>query len=134
MRFPDLVSNMKVTTDCRYNCSPSFNWRKHLDEKTIAGFQATLGRMGYKYQLITLAGFHALNHSMFDLARAYRREGILAYTRLQEAELAAERAGHTATKHQREVGTGYFDLIAETVSSGSASTLALAGSTENEQF
>jgi isocitrate lyase len=117
-----------------YNCSPSFNWRKRLDERTIARFQQELGRMGYKFQFVTLAGFHALNHSMFDLARAYRAEGMLAYSRLQEAEFAAEETGYTATRHQREVGTGYFDLVAETVSSGAASTLALAQSTEAAQF
>jgi isocitrate lyase/hemerythrin len=117
-----------------YNCSPSFNWRKHLDDATIARFQRELGAMGYKFQFVTLAGFHALNHSMFELARGYRESGMAAYTELQQAEFASERHGYTATRHQREVGTGYFDLVASTVSGGTASTLALEGSTEAAQF
>jgi isocitrate lyase len=117
-----------------YNCSPSFNWRKQLDERTIADFQRELGRMGYKFQFVTLAGFHALNYSMFDLARAYAAEGMAAYAALQDREFAAQSRGYTATRHQREVGTGYFDLVAEAVSSGVASTLALAESTEAQQF
>jgi isocitrate lyase len=117
-----------------YNCSPSFNWRRHMDECAVASFQETLGRLGYKYQFVTLAGFHALNHSMFALARAYAGTGMLAYTHLQQAEFAAEADGYSATRHQREVGTSYFDLVATTVSGGSTSTLALAGSTEVEQF
>jgi len=117
-----------------YNCSPSFNWRRHLDEETIADFQRSLGRLGYKFQFVTLAGFHALNHSIFELAHEYATDGMLAYARLQDREFAAEQRGYTATKHQREVGTGYFDLVAEAISSGAASTLALAGSTEAEQF
>jgi isocitrate lyase len=116
-----------------FNCSPSFNWRKHLDEGTIEKFQRELGEMGYKFQFITLAGFHALNYSMFDLARGYADAGMSAYVRLQEAEFAAERVGYTATKHQREVGTGYFDLVAAAITPNS-STVALTGSTENEQF
>ena len=116
-----------------YNCSPSFNWRKHLDDGTIAKFQRELGEMGYKFQFITLAGFHALNHSMFDLARGYAAEGMPAYVRLQDAEFAAEAAGYTATRHQREVGTGYFDLVTSAIAPD-ASTVALAGSTESEQF
>jgi isocitrate/methylisocitrate lyase len=116
-----------------YNCSPSFNWRKHLDDGTIAKFQRELGEMGYKFQFITLAGFHALNHSMFDLARGYAAEGMPAYVRLQDAEFAAEAAGYTATRHQREVGTGYFDLVTSAITPD-ASTVALAGSTESEQF
>ncbi len=116
-----------------YNCSPSFNWRKHLDDGTIAKFQRELGEMGYKFQFITLAGFHALNHSMFDLARGYAAEGMPAYVRLQDAEFAAEPAGYTATRHQREVGTGYFDLVTSAITPD-ASTVALAGSTESEQF
>jgi isocitrate lyase len=116
-----------------YNCSPSFNWRKHLDDGTIEKFQRELGEMGYKFQFITLAGFHALNYSMYDLARGYARSGMPAYVRLQEAEFAAEAAGYTATRHQREVGTGYFDLVASAVTPN-ASTVALAGSTEDEQF
>jgi len=117
-----------------YNCSPSFNWKKHLDDATIAKFQRELGAMGYKFQFVTLAGFHALNHSMFDLARGYRDRGMAAYTELQTAEFASEKYGYTATRHQREVGTGYFDLVATAVSGGNSSTLALEGSTEAAQF
>ena len=116
-----------------YNCSPSFNWRKHLDDGTIEKFQRELGEMGYKFQFITLAGFHALNYSMFDLARGYADEGMPAYVRLQDAEFGAEAAGYTATRHQREVGTGYFDLVTSAITPD-ASTVALAGSTESEQF
>ncbi len=117
-----------------YNCSPSFNWRRNLDDATIAKFQRELGAMGYKFQFITLAGFHALNHSMFTLARDYSDEGMTAYVRLQEAEFASEDTGYTATKHQREVGTGYFDAVLQTLSGGQTSTGALSGSTEEEQF
>jgi isocitrate lyase len=116
-----------------YNCSPSFNWRKHLDDGTIEKFQRELGEMGYKFQFITLAGFHALNYSMFDLAQGYAAEGMPAYVRLQDAEFAAEDRGYTATRHQREVGTGYFDLVASAITPDS-STVALTGSTESEQF
>ncbi|MEV4459338.1 isocitrate lyase [Microbispora sp. NPDC004025] len=116
-----------------YNCSPSFNWRKHLDDATIAKFQRELGHMGYKFQFITLAGFHSLNYSMFDLARGYAEEGMTAYVGLQEAEFAAERLGYTATRHQREVGTGYFDLVSTAIAPDS-STTALKGSTEEAQF
>ncbi len=117
-----------------YNCSPSFNWKKHLDESTIAKFQRELGAMGYRFQFVTLAGFHTLNHSMFELARAYKGEGMAAYSRLQQAEFAAEPQGYTATRHQREVGTGYFDQVAQVISGGAASTLALDESTEAHQF
>jgi isocitrate lyase len=117
-----------------YNCSPSFNWRKNLDEVTIARFQRELGAMGYKFQFVTLAGFHALNFSMFELASGYRDRGMAAYTELQQAEFAAEARGYTATRHQHEVGTGYFDLVAQVVSGGTASTLALEESTEAAQF
>jgi isocitrate lyase len=117
-----------------YNCSPSFNWSAHLDEDTIARFQKELGAMGYRYQFITLAGFHALNASMFELARGYAEHGMTAYVELQNREFAMEEHGYTATKHQREVGAGYFDLVSQTVSGGSSSTLALVGSTEEEQF
>ncbi len=117
-----------------YNCSPSFNWKKHLDDAAIASFQRELAAMGYKFQFVTLAGFHALNHEMFQLAHAYRREGMAAYSRLQQAEFAAERDGYTSTKHQREVGTGYFDEVAQVISGGTSSTVALKGSTESEQF
>jgi isocitrate lyase len=117
-----------------YNCSPSFNWRKKLDDATIAKFQTELGAMGYKFQFVTLAGFHALNHSMFELANAYRDQGMSAYADLQDREFASETYGYTATKHQREVGTGYFDVVSEVISSGRSSTLAYTGSTEAEQF
>ncbi|HEV7168188.1 MAG TPA: isocitrate lyase [Micrococcaceae bacterium] len=116
-----------------YNCSPSFNWRKNLDDATIAKFQRELGAMGFKFQFITLAGFHALNYSMFDLAHGYARNGMSAYVDLQEREFGAEERGYTATKHQREVGTGYFDLVATALNPNSG-TLALAGSTEAQQF
>ncbi|HVG24469.1 MAG TPA: isocitrate lyase [Thermoanaerobaculia bacterium] len=117
-----------------YNCSPSFNWAKKLSAEQIASFQSELGKLGYKFQFVTLAGFHALNFSMFELARQYAEEGMTAYSRLQQAELAAEQHGYTATRHQREVGTGYFDEVAKVISSGESSTTALAGSTEAAQF
>ena len=117
-----------------YNCSPSFNWAKKLDAQQIATFQRELGAMGYKFQFVTLAGFHALNYSMFELARQYREEGMTAYSRLQQAEFASEKNGYTATKHQREVGTGYFDEVTKVISAGQASTIALEGSTEAAQF
>jgi isocitrate lyase len=117
-----------------YNCSPSFNWEKKLDKETIARFQEELGKLGYKFQFVTLAGFHALNYSMFELARTYKDEGMTAYSRLQQSEFAAEQNGYTATRHQREVGTGYFDQVATVISAGQASTIALKGSTEEEQF
>jgi isocitrate lyase len=118
-----------------YNCSPSFNWRKNLDCETIATFQRELGAMGYKFQFVTLAGFHSLNLSMFELARAYRDEGMTAYCRLQQTEFQLEEeASYRAVKHQRFVGTGYFDQVAQTISAGQSSTTALEGSTETEQF
>ncbi|KAK9833387.1 hypothetical protein WJX81_000727 [Elliptochloris bilobata] len=117
-----------------YNCSPSFNWKRHLDDATIAEFQARLGKMGYKFQFVTLAGFHSLNHGIFTLASGYKKRGMSAYAELQEAEFASEAAGYTATKHQREVGTGYFDAVSTVVTAGASSTLALTGSTENAQF
>jgi isocitrate lyase len=117
-----------------YNCSPSFNWKKNLSESDIARFQRELGAMGYKFQFITLAGFHALNHSMFQLARGYKARQMEAYVELQEAEFAAEPQGYTATRHQREVGTGYFDQLTQAISSGQSSLSALSGSTEEEQF
>ncbi len=117
-----------------YNCSPSFNWKKNLDDSTIARFQRELGVMGYRFQFITLAGFHALNFSMFDLAHGYARENMTAYVRLQQAEFAAEAAGYTATRHQREVGTGYFDQVMQVIQAGQSSVTALSGSTEEEQF
>jgi len=117
-----------------YNCSPSFNWRAHLDDERIAGFQRELGELGYRFQFVTLAGFHSLNAAMFDLARGYAAEGMSAYVRLQEHEFELEPAGYTATRHQREAGAGYFDAVMETVSGGTSSTLALEGSTEAAQF
>ncbi len=118
-----------------YNCSPSFNWKQSLDADTIARFQRELAAMGYKYQFVTLAGFHANNLTMFELARAYKETGMTAYSRLQEREFENERlAGYKAVKHQRFVGAGYFDQVAQVISSGHASTVALEGSTEQEQF
>jgi isocitrate/methylisocitrate lyase len=117
-----------------YNCSPSFNWRRHLDSATIAKFQRELGAMGYKFQFITLAGFHSINYGMFDLARRYATEGMAAYAPLQEAELSAEQFGYTGTRHQREVGTGYFDAITQVIQGGRSSVTALTGSTEEAQF
>jgi len=117
-----------------YNCSPSFNWKKKLDERTIRNFQKELGKMGYKFQFVTLAGFHTLNHSMFELAHDYRQRGMAAYADFQEREFLSEEKGYTATRHQREVGTGYFDEVATVVSGGTSSTIALRGSTEEEQF
>ena len=131
--FADAIHAVYPDQMLAYNCSPSFNWRANLDDATIAKFQHELAAMGYKFQFITLAGFHALNHSMFALARGYAEEGMPAYVRLQDAEFAAEEEGYTATRHQREVGTGYFDLVTSAISPD-ASTTALAGSTEAAQF
>jgi isocitrate lyase len=131
--FAEAIKKVYPDQMLAYNCSPSFNWRRHLDEATIAKFQRELGAMGYKFQFITLAGFHALNYSMFDLARGYAQDGMPSYVELQEREFAAEASGYTATRHQREVGTGYFDLVASAITPES-STVALAGSTESEQF
>jgi isocitrate lyase len=117
-----------------YNCSPSFNWKKNLDDATIAKFQKELGAMGYKFQFITLAGFHSLNYSMFNLAHGYARNQMSAFVELQEAEFAAAEKGFTAVKHQREVGTGYFDAVTQVIQGGQSSTTALKGSTEDEQF
>ncbi|WP_243385798.1 isocitrate lyase [Bacillus kexueae] len=117
-----------------YNCSPSFNWKKKLDDQTIANFQKEIAKFGYKFQFVTLAGFHALNYSMFELARKYKEAGMAAYSELQQAEFSSETYGYTATRHQREVGTGYFDEVAQVISGGTSSTTALKGSTETEQF
>ncbi len=117
-----------------YNCSPSFNWRKNLDQETIAKFQRELGAMGYKFQFVTLAGFHSLNHGMFELARNYRDRGMAAYSELQDLEFASEANGYTATRHQREVGTGYFDALNLAITQGQASTTAMGDSTEKAQF
>jgi isocitrate lyase len=133
-RFAEEVHAKFPNKMLAYNCSPSFNWKKKLDAATIAKFQVELGRMGYKFQFVTLAGFHALNFGMFELASRYRDRGMAAYSELQEAEFAAEANGYTATRHQREVGTGYFDQVAEVISAGEASTLALEDSTETHQF
>jgi isocitrate lyase len=133
-RFAEAVHEVCPGKLLAYNCSPSFNWKKKLDSATIAKFQRELGAMGYKFQFVTLAGFHALNYSMFKLAHAYRDRGMTAYSELQEAEFESERHGYTATKHQREVGTGYFDDVAQVISGGESSTTALRGSTETEQF
>ena len=125
-KFPDKM--------LAYNCSPSFNWKKNLDDATIARFQKELGAMGYKFQFVTLAGFHALNFAMYELATGYKDRGMAAYSQLQQAEFAAEAHGYSATRHQREVGTGYFDQVSEVITGGEGSTLALEGSTEEAQF
>ena len=125
-RFPDRI--------LAYNCSPSFNWKKHLDDEEIARFRKELAAMGYRFQFVTLAGFHALNASMFELAHGYAEEGMSAYVRLQEREMALEADGYTATRHQQEVGTGYFDLVADVIAGGRSATTALDGSTERAQF
>ncbi|KOP71289.1 isocitrate lyase [Bacillus sp. FJAT-21945] len=133
-RFAEAIHEKFPGKLLAYNCSPSFNWRSKLDEETIAKFQVELGKMGYKFQFVTLAGFHALNHSMFELARGYKAYGMAAYSELQQAEFASEEYGYTATRHQREVGTGYFDQVSMTITGGTSSTTALKGSTEEEQF
>ncbi|WP_019122189.1 isocitrate lyase [Brevibacillus massiliensis] len=133
-RFAEAIHQKHPGKLLAYNCSPSFNWKKKLDEQTIANFQRELGKMGYKFQFVTLAGFHALNHSMFTLAHGYKDRGMAAYSELQQAEFASEAYGYTATRHQREVGTGYFDEVAQVISGGTSSTTALTGSTEEEQF
>ena len=133
-RFAEAVQRAFPGKLMAYNCSPSFNWAAKLDADTIARFQRELGAMGYKFQFVTLAGFHSLNHAMFELARGYKERGMAAYSELQQAEFASEAAGYTATRHQREVGTGWFDLVAQTLAGGEASTTALAESTEAEQF
>ena len=133
-RFADEIHAQFPGKLLAYNCSPSFNWRKKLNPETIASFQHDLAKMGYKFQFITLAGFHALNYSMFKLARGYSEHGMAAYSKLQQAEFALENDGYTATKHQREVGTGYFDEVAQVIAGGESSTTALAGSTEMAQF
>ena len=133
-KFAEAIRKEHPDQMLAYNCSPSFNCKKNLDDKTIAKFQRELGAMGYKFQFVTLAGFHALNYSMFNLALDYKERGMAAYSQLQEAEFDKEAQGYTATKHQREVGTGYFDALNTVISAGQASTLALKGSTEEEQF
>ena len=133
-RFAEGVKDRYPDQMLAYNCSPSFNWKQRLDDSTIAKFQKELGAMGYSFQFVTLAGWHALNESMFELAHGYARTGMSAYVELQQKEFSLESDGYTATRHQREVGAGYFDDIVTTLSNGAASTLALAGSTEEEQF
>ncbi|HEX4605899.1 MAG TPA: isocitrate lyase [Candidatus Angelobacter sp.] len=133
-RFAEAIHEKFPGKLLAYNCSPSFHWKKKLDDATIAKFQNELAAMGYKFQFVTLAGFHALNYSMFELAHGYAREGMTAYSRLQEKEFKSAEKGYTAIRHQRFVGTGYFDEIAQTIASGLSSTTALEGSTENEQF
>ncbi|NNE09836.1 MAG: isocitrate lyase, partial [Gemmatimonadetes bacterium] len=133
-QFADAIHEKFPGKMLAYNCSPSFNWKKNLDDATIAKFQRELGAMGYKFQFVTLAGFHQLNHGMFELAKGYKETGMTAYSALQESEFADEQNGYTATKHQREVGTGYFDEVSQIISSGKSSTLALNESTEAEQF
>ena len=133
-KFADAVHKVHPGKMLAYNCSPSFNWKKNLDDATIAKFQKELGAMGYKFQFITLAGFHSLNYSMFNLAHGYARNQMSAFVELQEAEFAAAEKGFTAVKHQREVGTGYFDAVTQVIQQGQSSTTALHGSTEDEQF
>lgn len=133
-KFADAIHAKFPGKMLAYNCSPSFNWEANLDEETIAQYQVELGKMGYKFQFVTLAGFHALNHSMFKLAHDYRDNGMAAYSKLQQAEFADETLGYTATKHQREVGTGYFDEVSQVISGGTSSTTAMKGSTETAQF
>jgi len=133
-RFAEAIHEQFPGKLLAYNCSPSFNWKKKLDDETIEKFQRELGKMGYKFQFVTLAGFHALNHGMFELARGYKDHGMAAYSKLQQAEFDSEQYGYTATRHQREVGTGYFDQVAMTITGGTSSTTALKGSTEEEQF
>lgn len=133
-KFADAIHAKFPGKMLAYNCSPSFNWESNLDEETIAQYQVELGKMGYKFQFVTLAGFHALNHSMFKLAHDYRDNGMAAYSKLQQAEFADETLGYTATKHQREVGTGYFDEVSQVISGGTSSTTAMKGSTETAQF
>jgi isocitrate lyase len=133
-RFAEAIHEKFPGKMLAYNCSPSFNWKKKLDDETIAKFQDELGEMGYKFQFITLAGFHTLNNSMFELAHGYKDRGMAAYSELQQREFANESIGYTATRHQREVGTGYFDEVSMVISGGASSTTALKGSTEEEQF
>ena len=133
-RFADTIHEQFPGKLLAYNCSPSFNWRRNLDDATIARFQRELGAMGYAFQFVTLAGFHALNYSMFSLAKGYQETGMTAYAQLQTAEFDAAPQGYTAVRHQREVGTGYFDEVSKVISGGNASTLALNSSTEAHQF
>jgi len=133
-RFSEAIHKEFPKKILAYNCSPSFNWKKNLSEKEIENFSGEIGKMGYKFQFITLAGFHAQNHAIFDLAKKYKQQGMKAYSKLQQLEFESEKEGYTATKHQREVGTSYFDAISNAISSGKSSTTAMKDSTENEQF
>ncbi len=133
-RFAEAIKKEYPNKMLAYNCSPSFNWEANLDKDTIAKFQREIGAMGYKFQFVTLAGFHQLNYGMFELARGYKDRGMAAYSELQQAEFDAEENGYTATRHQREVGTGYFDLVSNAITGGQSSTTALAESTEADQF
>ena len=133
-RFADAIHEKFPGKMLAYNCSPSFNWKANLDDDVIAKYQRELGKMGYKFQFVTLAGFHSLNHSMFELAHDYKDNGMAAYSKLQQAEFANEHKGYTATRHQREVGTGYFDEVAQVISGGTSSTTAMKNSTETAQF
>ncbi len=133
-RFADAIHKEHPGKLLAYNCSPSFNWKQKLDEKTIASFQKEIASYGYKFQFVTLAGFHSLNYGMFELARGYKERGMAAYSELQQAEFTAEKHGYSATRHQREVGTGYFDEVAQVITGGTSSTTALKGSTEEAQF
>ena len=133
-RFAEAIHKEFPNKLLAYNCSPSFNWKTNLDDKTIASFQKEIGAMGYKYQFVTLAGFHSINHAMFELALDYKDRGMAAYTELQQAEFGSEKDGYTATRHQREVGTGYFDQITQAIAGGQSSTTALGESTESAQF
>jgi len=132
--FADAIHKKYPDQLLAYNCSPSFNWKKNLDKETMKKFQSELGKMGYKFQFITLAGFHLNNYATFKLAQAYKQDGMAAYSELQEAEFAAEKDGYTSTKHQREAGTSYFDAVSQALTQGKSSTVAMAGSTEEDQF
>ena len=133
-RFADAIHKKYPDQLLAYNCSPSFNWKKNLDKDTMKKFQSELGKMGYKFQFITLAGFHLNNYATFKLAQAYKQDGMAAYSELQEAEFAAEKDGYTSTKHQREAGTSYFDAVSQALTQGKSSTVAMSGSTEEDQF
>jgi len=133
-RFAEAIHARYPGKPLAYNCSPSFNWKRNLSDGQIASFQRDLGALGYKFQFVTLSGFHAINHAMFDLARAYRERGMAAYSELQQREFAAEAQGYEAVKHQQFVGAGYFDDVTQTVTQGRSSVLAMQGSTEEEQF
>ena len=133
-RFAEAIHKKYPEQLLSYNCSPSFNWKKNLDKDTMKKFQSELGSMGYKFQFITLAGFHLNNYATFKLAQAYKKDGMAAYSELQESEFAAEKDGYTSTKHQREAGTSYFDAVSQALTQGKSSTVAMAGSTEEDQF